>query len=132
MNLHSGLLPEYKGVKVTFWAMLNGENEIGCTLRSIVDGTIDTGPIIGRSRARICTDWSYLANVLELYPSGCRMIVDAVRTISAGKDIDTSTQTGDGNYYSIPQSRDLDRFAAQGLRLVNADDLENFLNRHEC
>ena len=52
-NLHSGLLPEYKGVMVTFWAMLNGEEEIGCTLHTIVDGTIDTGPIIGLSKTPV-------------------------------------------------------------------------------
>ena len=32
LNLHSGLLPAYKGLMATFWATLNGEEEIGCTL----------------------------------------------------------------------------------------------------
>ena len=86
----------------TFWAMLNDEEEIGCTLHSIVDGTIDTGPIIGLSRTPVRTDWSYLANVLELYPDGCRMMVDAMRKISAGETLATSPQTAEGHYYSMP------------------------------
>ncbi len=130
LNLHSGLLPEYKGVMATFWAMLNGENEIGCTLHKIVDRTIDTGPIIGLSTSPTHTDWSYLANVLELYLAGCRMIVNAVRKISAGKPIETSAQTGEGNYYSLPRAQDLDQFAARGLRLIDKSDLEAFLDRH--
>jgi methionyl-tRNA formyltransferase len=31
LNLHSGILPDYRGVMATFWAMLTGETEIGCT-----------------------------------------------------------------------------------------------------
>lgn len=131
LNLHSGLLPRYKGVMATFWAMLNAENEIGCTLHNIVDGTIDTGPIVGLSREPTRTDWSYLANVLELYPAGCRMVVDAVKKISAGRAISTSTQTGEGHYYSMPQSPDLEQFAARGLRLADKNDLSAFLSRHE-
>ncbi len=130
LNLHSGLLPKYKGVMATFWAMLNGENEIGCTLHNIIDRTIDTGPIIGLSRSPTRTDCSYLANVLESYLEGCRMIVNAVRKISAGKSIETSAQTGEGNYYSMPQAQDLDQFAARDLRLVDKSDLDTFLDRH--
>ncbi len=131
LNLHSGLLPEYKGVMATFWAMLNGEQELGCTFHTIVDGTVDTGPIIGLSRTPARTDWSYLANVLELYPDGCRMMVDAVRKISVGETIETSRQTGEGHYYSMPQSDDLGRFTARGLRLGDANDLDDFLDRHD-
>ncbi len=130
LNLHSGLLPAYQGVMATFWAMLNGEEAIGCTLHTIVDGTIDTGPIIGLSRTPVRRDWTYLAHVLALYPYGCRMMVDAMRKISAGETPATSPQSDEGHYYSMPQSRDLDQFSAQGLRLADADDLEDFLDRH--
>ncbi len=131
LNLHSGLLPEYKGVMVTFRAMRNGEEEIGCTLHTIVDGTVDTGPIIGLSRTPVRTDWSYLANVLELYPDGCRMMVDAMRKISAGETLETFPQTAEGHYYSMPQPDDLERFVAMGLRLADANDLDDFLDRHD-
>lgn len=132
LNLHSGLLPQYKGVMATFWAMLNGEAEIGCTLHTIVDGTIDTGPLIGRKKIPVRTEWSYLGNVLELYPGGCRMMVDAVNRIAAGELLQTSPQTGQGHYYSMPGEQDLNRFAAQGLRLADVDDLDDFIVRHEA
>jgi methionyl-tRNA formyltransferase len=131
LNLHSGLLPEYKGVMATFWAMLNGEKQIGCTLHWIVDGTIDTGPIIGISRTPTRTDRSYLANTLGLYPAGCDMMVNAVKKISTGETLDAAAQTGAGHYYSKPQPRDLNRFGAQGLRLADANDLADFLDHHE-
>jgi methionyl-tRNA formyltransferase len=37
LNLHSGVLPDYKGVMATFWAMLQNEEMIGATLHRIVD-----------------------------------------------------------------------------------------------
>lgn len=130
LNLHSGLLPAYRGVMATFWAMLNGEQEIGCTLHAIVDHTIDTGPIIGLSRNPVRTEWSYLANVLELYPPACRMVTDAVMRIFAGEPLGLAAQTGEGHYYSTPRSRDLNRFAARGFRLADPGDLDAFLARH--
>lgn len=130
LNLHSGLLPDYKGVMATFWAMLNGERTIGCTLHRIVDGTIDTGPIIGLSNIPTRNDWSYLTNVLELYPAGCRMMVDAVRKISSGEAVEMSKQAGAGHYYSMPTARDLEQFFTRGLHLVDESDLEAFLGRH--
>jgi methionyl-tRNA formyltransferase len=131
LNLHSGLLPEYKGVMATFWAMLNGKAEIGCTLHWIIDPTIDTGPVIGLSRMRTRADASYLANVLGLYPDGCAMMIDTVRKISSGKTVDASEQSGDGHYYSTPGADDLSRFFARGLRLADNDDLDEFIVAHE-
>jgi methionyl-tRNA formyltransferase len=43
INLHSGILPDYRGILATFWAMLHGETEIGCTLHYVTDAGIDTG-----------------------------------------------------------------------------------------
>jgi hypothetical protein len=45
LNLHSGLLPQYKGVMATFWAMLNAEAEIGCTLHTIIERNGAISPI---------------------------------------------------------------------------------------
>jgi methionyl-tRNA formyltransferase len=131
LNLHSGLLPDYKGVMATFWAMLNGEQVIGCTLHRIVDGTIDTGPIIGLSNTPTRPDRSYLANVLELYPAGCKMMVDAIRKISLGDPVEASEQASGGRYYSMPMAGDLEEFLARGLRLADKTDLHTFLNRHD-
>ena len=50
LNLHSGLLPDYKGVMATFWALLNKESEIGTTLHFIEDSSIDTGSIVTTTR----------------------------------------------------------------------------------
>lgn len=49
VNVHGGLLPEYRGGHVMNWAIANGERETGVTLAFIDEG-IDTGPVIAERR----------------------------------------------------------------------------------
>jgi len=126
LNLHSGLLPEYKGMMATFWAMLNHEPTIGSTLHHIVDGTIDTGPLIGQACVNADRSRSYLANVLSLYPDGCRMIIDTVHRIERGEEIVCEVQPAAGKYYSTPRGADVMRFQEAGLRLFDGDELRQF------
>jgi methionyl-tRNA formyltransferase len=49
VNVHGGLLPEYRGGHVLQWALINGEAETGVTLHYI-DAGIDTGPLIAQTR----------------------------------------------------------------------------------
>lgn len=129
LNLHSGLLPEYKGMMATFWAMLNNEQTIGSTLHYITDGSIDTGPIVGRAMMPAARQRSYLANVLSLYPGGCAMVVDGVGRIERGETVARRTQTEAGRYYSLPGREDIKRFEEAGLSLFEGDELQQFLRK---
>jgi methionyl-tRNA formyltransferase len=111
----------------TFWAMLNNEATIGSTLHYIVDGTIDTGPIISRAAIPLDRTRSYLANVLSLYPAGCKMVVEAVRQIECGQAIASRAQPAAGRYYSAPGHDDVLRFEGAQLRLFDGDELQQFL-----
>ena len=127
LNLHSGILPDYKGVMATFWAMFNGEREIGSTLHFIVDDGIDTGPIVDISRQRADYQQSYLSNVLALYDDGVRKIAQAVARIDAGVKLNVSAQrSGTGAYYSSPTATDVTDFLEKGLLLASQDDLDAF------
>lgn len=44
-NFHGGLLPDYRGVGIFSWVIINGEKETGITLHEL-DAGLDTGPII--------------------------------------------------------------------------------------
>jgi methionyl-tRNA formyltransferase len=61
LNLHSGLLPNYRGVMTTFWAMLNGETTIGTTLHYINDANIDAGDIVDTTTIKADSSRSYLS-----------------------------------------------------------------------
>jgi methionyl-tRNA formyltransferase len=124
INLHSGLLPDYRGVMATFWAMLKDENSIGMTLHYIDDSSIDTGRIIGSTRLQIDSTKSYLDHVLQLYENGCELIVAMIDMLEKGEEPVTTKQEGGGEYFTFPEAEDLDLFTEKGLRLF---DLESVL-----
>jgi methionyl-tRNA formyltransferase len=126
INLHSGILPDYRGVMATFWAMLHGEAEIGTTLHRIVDSGIDTGPIIKISRLPALPGASYLANVLRLYKPGCDAVLAAITAIGSGSEPVADQQiAGAGQYFSTPKEADLALFYRQGGELAHGSELDS-------
>ncbi|NVJ60529.1 MAG: formyl transferase [Gammaproteobacteria bacterium] len=119
INLHSGILPNYRGVMATFWSMLNQESEIGTTLHYIDDASIDTGPIIKISKQFLNLSNCYLSNVLKLYETGTRDVLDAINSIQQAKDIDSTAVTTKGDYYTFPSQQDINDFKKLGGELVN-------------
>ena len=123
LNLHSGLLPKYRGVMASFWAILNGEKKLNTTLHYISDSKIDAGDIIDFSEEKIDWNSSLFLNINNLYKGGCDLIVKALRKISDGEEIAVFKQKdfGDGGYFSYPNKVDLDRFL-QLMPLFEKDD----------
>lgn len=118
INLHSGILPNYRGILASFWAILAGEKKLGMTLHYIVDSGIDTGPIIDSFRQEIDWGLSLSENISRLYPRGCEMILRTVKKIFAGEEIEKIDQKtlGKGRYFSYPKEEDVVKFP-QEMRL---------------
>jgi len=123
INLHSGKLPQYRGVMASFWAMLNGDSDLGTTLHFIVDSTIDTGAVISRTAAPIASDKSYLWNVLSLYPAGCGLIIQTINAFEAGEEVVTEPPSEGGQYFSFPTDRELKLFKSRGYQLYDTDEV---------
>ncbi len=126
LNLHSGRLPEYRGVMASFRALQAGDAELFTTLHTIDDPGIDTGRILGYSPLPRDPDKSYLWHVLNLYRGGCQMLAEAVAEINAGAVLEGQEQSSlaeRGAYYTFPTQDELDTFSASGLRLVDPDEL---------
>jgi methionyl-tRNA formyltransferase len=130
INLHSGLLPNYRGVMASFWGLLNSETQLGTTLHYIEDDGIDTGRIIDTTALSVKPEHSYLWHVLNLYPAGCAMIAATVARLANSEPIASQPQAADGSYYTFPTETDLARFSQQGLMLFDGDELITFLQRY--
>ena len=133
LNLHSGLLPQYRGVLATFRALLNGDDEIGCTLHWIDSPSIDKGDVIDRARRPVVKDRSLFWHVLSLYPLGADLIMSAIRRLESGESVvgEPQDETA-GAYYSFPSEDDLKRFTAQGWRLFDRGDIWEILEPYGC
>lgn len=122
LNLHSGLLPEYRGVLATFRALVNGDAQIGCTVHYISDGTIDTGAIVATTRSAVDRSRSLFWHVAQLYGPGVAALGDAVQRVLRGEVLGVSEQVG-GRYYTYPTGEEWGRFAAGGWRVVTLEDV---------
>ena len=116
INLHSGLLPEYKGVMASFWSLLNEEPRLGTTLHWITDKKIDSGALISTRSQPVRSSDTYREQVLSLYRPGAEQIceaVDQLQSLASTKGDDLPS----GAYYSFPTTDDIDRFEERGWRL---------------
>ncbi|CAI8778054.1 Formyl_trans_N domain-containing protein [Pseudomonas chlororaphis] len=124
LNLHSGLLPQYRGVLATFRALLNGDPEIGCTLHWIDSPGIDMGRIIDTARVAVEKERSLLWHILSLYQPGARLIMNAIRRLERDDPMTgTSQDPSAGAYYSFPDEDELMRFTTLGWRLFDREDV---------
>ena len=94
INLHPGLLPEYKGCFSTPWAIINGEDVTGYTYH-VINDEFDGGGILLREELRINpNDTAHSLNYRVMQRALSRMGDVLLIAGSAG-----SRQCGDGNYY---------------------------------
>ncbi len=119
LNLHSGLLPAFRGVMATFWAMLGSAPRYGTTLHWIEDSGIDSGTIISESLQPLDLDNTYLSNTLALYPAGIEMLSDAIATLKQGRRLSGRLPKGEGAYFSYPTPAAVRAFLERGYRLVD-------------
>jgi len=127
MNLHSGILPKYKGVMATFWAIKNNDPVIGTTLHTIDDGSIDTGQVIKISTINVETKRSYLWHVLELYKQGVLDIVEAIETLENHGVLNATPQNETNTYFTFPTENECDDFENSGRSIVDEQDYLEFI-----
>ena len=130
LNLHSGRLPEYRGVMATFRAMLAGDEKLCSTLHWIDDATIDTGRIIGIQSQDRAPQHCYLANTIGLYTAGCPAILEAVGVLEAGQDPAAQAPNTKGCYYSFPDEDCLETFTQAGHQWANPKFVTALLSRY--
>ena len=129
LNLHSGLLPEYRGVLATFWTLLHQRSEYGCTLHWINDNSIDTGLAIETIRLPVTPGKSLFSHIASLYEPGAEAIARAVRQLATGGSVAGKVQQGKSQYFSYPQAEDCRRFLSQGGCVIDYADYTALLDR---
>ena len=131
INLHSGKLPNYRGVLAIFRALANGDSTVHGTLHYIEDGTIDTGGIIGFSNLKVDKTRSLLSHILDIYPASTDLIVSTIERIAKGERPIAEMQTMDeAAYFSFPTQADVDNFEAKGGIFVDVAAYSAFIRQY--
>lgn len=105
-NVHSSLLPNYKGLMPTFWVLKNQESETGVTLYQLTEG-IDDGPIIASKKFQITPQTTQTVLIKELKLLANDLIIENIGMI---EDINNYKQSTAGTYFKFPTCKDVKEF----------------------
>ncbi len=83
INVHSSLLPKYRGAAPINWAMLNGDRETGVTIMHMA-AELDAGDIISQASTPIDPDETVESLHDRLAELGAELLVKTVEQIGAG------------------------------------------------
>ena len=114
INVHSSLLPEYRGVSPSFWSLLHDEAQTGVTVHHM-DENLDTGDVI-RQEPLAIRDGDTLHSLNErVAEHGSEVLRAALEDVRTGTADPTRPPEG-GSYYSIPERDDVRKFLDRGNR----------------
>jgi methionyl-tRNA formyltransferase len=115
LNLHTALLPRYRGLMPIFWALKNGEKETGVSVFLVNEG-IDSGPIVVQKRVPIDGD-SLEQLIRRTKIIGMDAVWEAVDQMrQEAVDLIPNPET-EKTYFSFPTPADVREFRAAGKRL---------------
>ena len=83
VNVHSSLLPKYRGAAPINWAILNGEDETG-VIMYMAEG-MDTGDILTQAKTPIGLNENAAQLFVRLADIGAGLLVETVAALEAGK-----------------------------------------------
>ncbi len=84
LNMHTSLLPKYRGAAPIQWAIANGDTETGVTIMKM-DAGLDTGPIIAQTRTPIHPEDDSSRLHYRLARLGADLLVQIIPDYVAGK-----------------------------------------------
>src|SRR5262249_49491316 len=99
VNVHLGLLPEYRGVNGIRWALLNGEDKTRATLH-FMDAGIDSGDMIARAAFPIMPEDDILSLMQKSKIAGLRVLENSWAAIASGNVQTMPQDESKANYYS--------------------------------
>jgi len=84
LNVHTSLLPKYRGAAPIQWAIANGETETGVTVMKM-DAGLDTGPIVSQRRTAILVEDDSATLHDRLARLGAELLAQTIPDFVAGK-----------------------------------------------
>ena len=115
LNLHSALLPKYRGLMPAFWVMKHDEPETGISV-FFVDEGIDSGPILVQKRVPIEPGETHAELVRRTKLVGMDAILEAVERLHAGDRETLPNDDAESTYFSFPDAADVREFRRAGKR----------------
>jgi methionyl-tRNA formyltransferase len=84
VNVHSSLLPKYRGAAPINWAVARGERETGVTIM-LMDAGLDTGPVLLRRATAIGDEETAAELTPRLAELGAESLIEALSKLERGE-----------------------------------------------
>jgi len=116
VNVHSALLPDYRGMLPSFWVLAQGEERTGVTVHYMNPG-IDGGEIIAQTTVPIAREDSLRSLMRKCKSVAAGLVLETVDRFRDGEVRTLPNPAGEGSYFSFPTREDVARFRARGRKL---------------
>jgi methionyl-tRNA formyltransferase len=115
LNVHSALLPKYRGMDGLFWALVHGETEVGVTLH-VMSEEFDDGPIVGQVAFTVLPSDSLHSLYFRAMEKGAALVAEVLRQYEAGSVVERPNDVSAGSYFSAPTGEAARQFRRNGRR----------------
>jgi folate-dependent phosphoribosylglycinamide formyltransferase PurN len=119
-NLHSGLLPDYKGLLTPYRAIENNASKYGLTLHEMATG-IDEGGIIAMRELPLDRDRPVLDLYLDTVDVAGQMMADSLARVAKGNIPAGARQSPPGSYYSNPTAGEFRSYVEKGIFYIDPE-----------
>jgi methionyl-tRNA formyltransferase len=114
IGTHPSNLPEYRGLEVFFWAMVNQEPEIGVCVFT-VKTKVDSGAVINEARLPLSPTQSMSSVYRMVTEKAADLLIKSMSDINNGT-VKYRVPQGDGTYYPMPTRAAVKKFRKLGKR----------------
>jgi len=114
LNLHTALLPKYRGLMPSFWVLKNREEKTGVSV-FFVDEGIDSGPILVQREVFI-NDMTQAQLITITKQVGMECIIEALNRILIGDISTLPNEDNDMTYFGFPEREDVLEFQKAGAK----------------
>lgn len=127
LNIHPGLLPEFRGIQPYFWALSEGFAESGVSIHWIENESVDSGPLVAKASYRVKSGMSVHLNYYLTALCAAQVLPRCVDVLSNDHIPGVVQVANAGRYWRWPDSRGYDNLGKRGHDLFSWSDLWDIL-----
>ena len=127
INIHPGLLPDFKGIQPYFWELCHNATHAGAPLHLIEDETIDTGKILAQGKYKLWPEMSVQVNYYLTSTVAADLLPQCLDLVEKDEFEPGDQKIGEGHYYRWPDHKSVENLFDRGHCLLSLKEFWKML-----
>lgn len=127
VNVHPGVLPDYRGIQPYFWELSEGAPSAGATLHLIEDERIDAGGVLGRTSFKVAPRSSVQLIYFLTIKTASKLLPGCLSALEEGRLSPEAQDPKQGAYFRWPDSEAFGRLRKRRHTLISLRQLMGIL-----